>query len=289
MDISNLEKDVQKYFEQGLATSTRKTYQAGIKKFRQFCVVCNIQTPLPVSQPLLCLFISFLANNGLSYGTIKTYLSAVRYLHIANDYPEPEVALMPKLKLVERGIRKINSKDFCGRQEFPITPSILQRLRAIWESSATSYETIMMWAVCCTAFFGFFRLGELLEGSSSSCRGPTINEVATDSHDKPSMVMIHLRTSKTDQFSQGVDIYLGATGTNLCPVAALLAYVAVRNNGVGPLFIHQDGRNLTKSVFITKLRSALSALGFDERVYAGHILESELLPQLQRMVWMLHC
>ena len=61
-----------------------------------------------------------------------------------------------------------------------------------------------------------------LEGSSSSCQGPTINEVATDGHDKPSMVRIHLRTFKTDQFSQGVDIYLGATGTNLCPVAALL-------------------------------------------------------------------
>ena len=142
--------------------------------------MCNIQTPLPVSQSLLCLFTSFLAK-GLSYGTIKTYLSAVRYLHIANDYPELEVALMPKLKLVERGIRKINSKDFCGRQRLPITPSILQRLRALWESSATSYETIMMWAVCCTAFFRFFRLGELLEGSSSSCQGPTINEVATDS------------------------------------------------------------------------------------------------------------
>ena len=95
----------------------------------------------------------------------------------------------------------------------------------------------MMWAVCCTAFFGFFRLGELLEGSSSSCQGPTINEVATNSHDKPSMVMIHLRTSKTDQFSQGVDIYLGATGTNLCPVAALLAYVAVRKNSNRPLTI----------------------------------------------------
>ena len=98
MDISNLEKDVQKYFEQGLATSTRKTYQAGIKKFCQFCVVCNIQTPLPVSQSLLCLFISFLANNGLSYGTIKAYLSAVRYMHIANDYPEPEVALRALLE-----------------------------------------------------------------------------------------------------------------------------------------------------------------------------------------------
>ena len=40
--------------------------------------------------------------------------------------------------------------------------------------------------------------------------------------------MIHLRKSKTDQVSRGVDIYLGRTDEDLCPVAALLAYLALR-------------------------------------------------------------
>ena len=38
LDISSLEGDVQRYFENGLAPSTRRTYQAGINKF----VVCII-------------------------------------------------------------------------------------------------------------------------------------------------------------------------------------------------------------------------------------------------------
>ena len=83
LDISRLERDVQKYFELGLAASTKKTYRAGINKFVQFCVSYNIASPLPVSQSVLCLFISHLANVGLSYGTIKTYLAAVRHLQIS--------------------------------------------------------------------------------------------------------------------------------------------------------------------------------------------------------------
>ena len=73
-----MEKDVQRYFEQGLAASTRKTYQAGIKKFATFCAKYNIVNPLPVSQSVLCLFISHLANLGLAYGTIKSVLRRVR-------------------------------------------------------------------------------------------------------------------------------------------------------------------------------------------------------------------
>ena len=53
-------------------------------------------------------------------------------------------------------------------------------------------------------------------------------DVAVDDHSNPSLVRIHLRKSKTDQLGRGVDIYLGRTDEDLCPVAALLAYLAVR-------------------------------------------------------------
>ena len=57
-----------------------------------------------------------------------------------------------------------------------------------------------------------------------------------------------------------MDIYLGATGDELCPaaVAALLAYLAVRGGEDGPLFRFRDCRALTREVFVDKVRSALS-------------------------------
>ena len=104
--------------------------------------------------------------------------------------------------------------------------------------------------------------------SSEHC--VSVADIAVDSTQEPSVIKIHLRSSKTDQFRQGVDIFLGRTGQDLCPVSALLAYLAVRGSAPGPLFRLRDGRYLTKEVFITRVREALSVLGYDEESYAGH-------------------
>ena len=268
-----MEKDVQRYFEHGLAASTRRTYQAGINKFVHFCTVYNISNPLPVSQSVLCLFISYLAKSGLAYGTIRTYLAAIRYLQISQDLPEPRESSMPKLSLVERGIRRVKSIEETGRVRLPITPNILRQLRALWAGNANEFDTIMLWAACCTAFFGFFRLGELTSQSTSgrsSAYGVSVGDVAVDNQENPSVIRIHLQKSKTDQFGRGVDIYMGRTGEDLCPMSALLAYLAVRGKESGPLFRLKDGRYLTKDIFITRVRSALTVLGYDSSAYAGH-------------------
>ena len=54
----------QYYFEQGLSTSTHKTYKTGIKKFDEFCKKHKIINPLPVDQRLLCYYISGPARFG---------------------------------------------------------------------------------------------------------------------------------------------------------------------------------------------------------------------------------
>ena len=61
-----------------------------------------MSNPFPVPQALMCYYVAYLANSGLAYQTIKTYLAAVRHAQIAKGLPEPkEVASMPKLKVVE--------------------------------------------------------------------------------------------------------------------------------------------------------------------------------------------
>ena len=53
-------------------------------------------------------------------------------------------------------------------------------------------------------------------------------------------------------------------------MTALLAYLAVRGSEPGPLFRFRDGRFLTKDLFIARVRTALSVIGYDESSYAGH-------------------
>ncbi len=58
------------------------------------------------------------------------------------------------------------------------------------------------------------------------------------------VVFISLRQSKTDVFWSGVTVHLGRTGDILCPVSALLSYLAVRPPTPGPLFLLRSGNPL---------------------------------------------
>jgi len=49
-----------------------------------------------------------------------------------------------------------------------------------------------------------------------------------DSRDQPQLLKATIKQSKADPFRKGVDLYLGATSGTLCPVKALLPYLAIR-------------------------------------------------------------
>ena len=59
----------------------------------------------------------------------------------------------------------------------------------------------------------------------------TIRDIAIDKRDSPSLVQIHLKVSKTDQERKGVSIFVGKIGDDICPVAALTAYLATQDHG----------------------------------------------------------
>jgi hypothetical protein len=84
------------------------------------------------------------------------------------------------------------------------------------------------------------------------------------------MVKLHLKQSKTDQLGRGVDIIVGRTDHELCPVGAILAYVAARGDRQGPFFLSSSMSPLTKPTFIAELRKTLMALGLPDVNYAGH-------------------
>ena len=92
-------------------------------------------------------------------------------------------------------------------------------------------------------------------------------DIAIDSHCNPSVLRIFLKTSKTDRELKGVHIFGGKTG-DLCTVAAVTAFLAIRGNSQGPMF--KDRKPLTKQRFISHIRKALWSPGIDPTKYAGH-------------------
>ena len=94
--------------------------------------------------------------------------------------------------------------------------------------------------------------------------------MAVDSSDKPGVVRVTIKQSKTDPFSKGIDLYIGRIGNYLYPVAAMLNYLVQRGAERGLLFIFQDGRSLTRLRFVDSMRRALQEAGIDETKYCGH-------------------
>ena len=128
----------------------------------------------------------------------------------------------------------------------------------------------MYWAVATLCFFGFFRLGELLL-SDASLPHLSWGDMTYDHASEPSMMKVHLRSSKCDQYGKGADVFVGKTGNTLCPVAACLAYLTVRGKTEpGAFLLKSDRQPLLKPVFVSELRKALGALGLHQAAYAGH-------------------
>ena len=136
--------------------------QRGKDRYLKFCSQAD-KNPLPVTEQVLCSFVSHLAQQGLKHRSIKVYLSAICHLQIEGNYLDPfGGAAMPKLEYVLRGVRKHELEKGAGQRPcLPITPDIFHRIRAQWESTGHTWDTRMFWAACCLCFFAFLRVSEM--------------------------------------------------------------------------------------------------------------------------------
>lgn len=160
-----------------------------------------------------------------------------------------------------------------ARIRLPITIQVLTGIHDTLISSSNP-EKLVIWTIASTAFFGVFRLGELLLTSAEAFDPVTClawGDVAINSRTEPTMVQIHLKKSKCDQFGKGADIVIGRTGSNHCPVRAILQYVTIRKDQPqSPFFLKSSRLPVTKSWFTRQIREVLSEMGLPQDQYAGH-------------------
>ena len=132
---------------------------------------------------------------------------------------------------------------------------------------------MMLWAACCTAFFGFLRVGEMTVPSQDAYDSSihlSLDDVALDSRTTPTILWLKIKQSKTDPFRKGAKLCLGRTESVVCPIKALLPYLAIRRSAPGSLFISESGVSLTRAQFKTLLSAALKRAGLDHSKYNTH-------------------
>ena len=271
-----MENAVRFFYAQGLATSSQKSYRSAQSRYLSFCAQFQLQ-PLPLSEPVLCSFVSLLASQSLRFQTIKCYLSGLRHMQISSGYSDPFAGnLLVRLDYVLKGIKRCQASGMTSSSShprLPITPSILRAIRSQWSANWNDYDIKMLWAAFCVGFFGFMRAGEFTVPANASydpgCH-LSFRDIAVDSHINPSVMHVSLRASKTDPFRKGVTIVIGTSKDELCPVNAVLSYLAVRGAEPGPLFRFAGGRCLTRERLVSSLRHVLAAANIDTTHFSGH-------------------
>ena len=205
--------------------TTRSAYKSAQCRYAAFCMRYGVSPPYPLQEDILYRYVAFLAQEGLKHRSVKSYLSGIRCLQIHQSLGNPFAHAMPRLEYVLTGIKRAEARGGSQiRTRLPITMDILQRLRQVWLAQPAASDRIMLWAAACVGFFGFLRAGEFTV-SSAEAYDPeahlNLSDVALDSHTNPAMVRILIKQSKTDPFRQGVEIFLGRSGSMVCPVQAL--------------------------------------------------------------------
>ena len=267
LDLPNLEREASRLIKQGIAPATAHTYRAGTTAYTNFCNRFNFAL-LPASEDQLILFVADLAQTK-AYSTIKVYLAAVRHLHIIHNFGNPLEGKL-KLDLTLKGTRR--DKPRAVNSRLPITPLILRRVKNVLDGEE-SYSSITLWAVMCTAFFGFMRSGEFTVKSKSEynpAKRLSLSDVAMDNHEAPTLIKLTLRYSKTDQFGLGADIFLSRNDTPICPVQAMVKYLKARGSSEGVLFIDERKSPLTKQRLSQDLNCTLMKAKIDPSHYKTH-------------------
>ena len=268
VDVTGLEGVAKDLIRDSLAPSSRKAYRVGQSEFMQFCHCMGV-SPLPARESILILFVAHLSLR-LAHSSVRSYLSAIRHMHIVQGLGDPLAGAL-RLQLALRGLNR--SKPKAKDTRLPITPYVLRRVKAALDREPHKWDNVMLWSACCLGFFAFLRSGEMTSPSVNSFDPAwhlTPMDIAVDDLQSPSLIQISLKGSKTDQARQGINLFIGRTNNELCPIAAMLAYLAARGFDQGPLFQTEDRQPLTRAKLVSLLRSTLTAAGIDPTGYSGH-------------------
>ena len=199
----------------------------------------------------------------------RHYLQFCHQCKVANPFSLVEEVLCTFVaQLAHQGLKHSTVKP-----RLPITPTILRCLRGAWALDSSCPDSLMLWAACCIAFFGFLWAAEFTVPSLRKFDPGahlTYRDIAVDSHAKPSTMRVTIKQSKTDPFHQGIHIFLARVHGDLCPVEAMMCYLEARGDKSGPLFCCTDGSPLSRPRLVKELRLAVQASEIDPAPYSVH-------------------
>ena len=253
-----------------LSSGTQKLYQRAWAVFNDFYqkYYHSVDPVLPLTTPLLALFISYLHARQLAPSTIRSYLSAIGYVHKIKGLRDPTKAFLIDKLLTALG--RQGASDI----RLPISRPVLHQLvGSLTNINPSAFERTLYSAMFLIAFYGFFRIGELAAKSANA--GSAVvqySDMRFLAHQgNIRMVKITITNFKHNADNRPFNILIEREDSlPFCPVQAMIEFCKLRGNQAGPLFCRLDTSPVTVGQFNAELHRCLIFCGLDLSKYKGH-------------------
>ena len=262
------------------AASTRASYEASWLRFCAWCYAHGLDDPLAASAGDVAHWVAFHVDAGYSAAYLARQLAAVTHAFDLAERIAPT-----RHPLVRRAVagarRRVGTAQ---RQAIPLRLDELRRIMhamAIVTGRKTTDPVVRRdRALLALGWSAALRAGSLVNVNVEDL---TFVGAETAAHGG---LLVHLRTSKTDQESKGADIAVPWSAREAsCPVRAVMALA--RQQRSGPLFRmidrhgRQQGRLSADAVSMIVQRNVQACLQLDPSGYSGHSLRAGFVSELR--------
>ena len=220
-------------------------------------------TQFPATPHTLALFIVHLAQRQLAVTTIRTYVSAVSFIHKLNSVSDPGDSFLVAKTL--QGLHNQHSQQRrCPLR--PITRDILYSLLDHIPMCTTSpYYTVMWTALFQLCYHACLRVGEAVL-SANKQHTLRLDQLQL-SHNQ---LTVKFETFKHSSHSTPALNIQPDSNPERCPITALLRYKSLRPNIPGPFFVDHTSSPINRNAFSAFLKTVLAAANFQPDHFNTH-------------------
>lgn len=251
--------------QSSITTNSHSTYFTALNSFLSFRADYHLDSIWPIPSHHIVLFIAHSFEKGKSSATISTYVAGLNYFHkLFGFYNIYNVFMVTKLLEGCRRCRR--SRD----NRAPITKTALTNICSLLPQVCyDNYEVKLFHALFSLAYFGLFRVSELVVPSKTHIHRVLMLSDLSISNNQYLIVKLHF--FKTNQTGKQVTLKIPRDEIAICPVRALQEYLMLRPQVQGALFIHRDGVPVTRVQFSAVLNKCVQCSSLSAKtLYKTH-------------------
>jgi hypothetical protein len=253
---------------------------SAVNSYSKFSLVQGFTVAWPIPIETLRAYVGWsLKTKNLAPSTVKQYLSDLKNFHLIRGLPTKhfdDFFLASMLRGAENLSLYANlTKQARLVMSFPLLKILGQKIAT---SNWSDVSKRVFWGACCMAFFGSFRMGELLSHDEHQYSAETLTWNCVTFTSKNSAV-IQVRFPKNTKRGQAqfVDIF-EIKDSSVCPFSCLKSLHDSNPSAVAknlPVFSFSSTKFLSTRVFTKTLRSLL-VLHIGQRPMSCQDIPSEL-------------